>query len=413
MTSRATVDLGWKDTLQLPSIRLFLTGYVLDAVGDLVWFVSLGWLAARSHGGVGAGVIPFLGAAPAAALMLFGGALVDRWTPGRTVMVTTSVRTVLLLGWCAAILAGVPLVVALPVAALSLGALDGLHRPALDTWSTLLAPAEAQTTMAGLERMAGRFAQVVGGFAGGWLLESWAGAAGLVTAVLLAGALMVFRRLKVGHTVPLATVSGPAESVWGSVRGGWSLVRSHQALRRTMPVHGLFNAITAGMTLTALPLRATERGWSAGSFGLIYGSWGVGLAIGTVALLRGLQRRGRRVRLALMLVGASGALCACLGVASRPWTTAVAAGVFGACCGAIGPILTGFARDAARRATNTGAVLGVQSFALDGLEPLGYLLAGVLVSSLGTSKAFMLAGAAIVVLSGYALSSRAVRSARS
>lgn len=400
--------------LRSPKISWYLAAYVLDCIGDFMWFVTLGWVAARSSNGLISGLILCSGAVPAAGLMLFGGALIDRFGTARTAIYTMTARALVMIVWTIAIMSSAAPLLVLPILAFVLGCVDGLHRPALETWPTVLAGERAQTTIFGLERLGTRAGQIVGGITAGLLIAHWsiAGPSAVAAAAFIA-ALLIFCRLA-RQTVREETVgsvgaAAPSPSLAALAKSGVRDVRQHKVLSRTVPVHSGFNAVTAGLTFTVLPIKAHELQWSATVYGLLFAAWGGGLFLGTIVLLRMVGRIQHKIAMALVFVAAAGCLIIALGAIRSAPAAVVCAGVLGLCGGPVGPSLGGFLRQEAMTTGSRGAIQGVQAFALDGVEPLGFLAAGALVAAAGVLWGCGVLGLALIAAAAWALASRPVR----
>lgn len=402
-------QLTTTQVLRFNHVRTYLSGFLLDSVGDILWYLTLGWVAARAPNGLVTGLILCAGAAPAAALMLFGGAIIDRIGTGRAACYTLAARAAIMLIWIVAVGAHLAPLTVVATLAFFIGVVEGLHRPALETWPTALLPPEGQTSALGLERLGGRAAQIAGGVLGGWLLSAWSlSGPSIVAALAFAIALTVFVRLT--NAVPTRAPDVETGSdLLAAARGGLRAVREHPVLSRTLPAHGLFNALTGGLSLTAFPLKAHALHWSGAQFGALYAGWGVGLLLGTMALLRLVNAVARKIRLAAVLMGAAGVCAAGIGLSDRFFVVLMLAAVLGLCCGPVGPSLGGYLRAVAMSRVNTGAVQGAQALALDGVEPFGYLAVGGLVAVAGIAGGCTIVGIVLVGLCGWVLAARSAR----
>jgi MFS family permease len=82
--------------LRNPSFRLLWAGNTVSWTGDQFYLVALPWLVLQLTGSsIVLGTITMMGAIPRAALMLLGGAITDRISPRRIMVLTACSRTVL------------------------------------------------------------------------------------------------------------------------------------------------------------------------------------------------------------------------------------------------------------------------------------------------------------------------------
>src|SRR5579864_501081 len=81
--------------LRNPNFRLLLTGGTISLLGDQCYLVALPWLVLQMTGSaVAMGTMLMAAAIPRAVLMLMGGALSDRISPRKIMMITATARTV-------------------------------------------------------------------------------------------------------------------------------------------------------------------------------------------------------------------------------------------------------------------------------------------------------------------------------
>src|SRR5436305_10534905 len=82
--------------LAVPHFRNLWLGATISLLGDQFYLVALPWLVLQLTGsGLALGTILMTAAIPRAALMLVGGAVIDRFSARRVLMTTAATRTVL------------------------------------------------------------------------------------------------------------------------------------------------------------------------------------------------------------------------------------------------------------------------------------------------------------------------------
>src|SRR5581483_5773274 len=101
----------------------YVTGQAVSILGDQVWYVALSWTAVQLVSPGVAGIIFTVSALPRLALLLFGGAIVDRYGP-RLLMIRSDVARAVISLAAAAIALKSPNIVLLVVVALIFGAAD-------------------------------------------------------------------------------------------------------------------------------------------------------------------------------------------------------------------------------------------------------------------------------------------------
>lgn len=260
----------------------YLSTYALDRAGDGLFYVALGWLAARSSGALGAATILAAGSLPRIVMLLIGGALGDRWGLVRTARATLGVRIGLLVAFALIAVPSPPSAVLLALIAAAFGLVDALHDPALTGLSGVLARGpslvRAQGFMNALSQSTLMIVAPVGGALLAWRSDSvgWLGAGLAVIALLTLPAIG-------GQQAPSAE-EGERTSVLAEV---WIVLS--QALRRKellamLSVFSVANFAATPAVTAGIPLLARLRGWTAPEYGTIMGAFALGCVGGAVAL---------------------------------------------------------------------------------------------------------------------------------
>src|SRR5215208_4680144 len=87
---------GARHPITLPHFRNLWIGASISQLGDQFYLVALPWLALQLTGSsLALGTILMAAGVPRAALMLVGGAVTDRFSARRVLMMTAGIRTVL------------------------------------------------------------------------------------------------------------------------------------------------------------------------------------------------------------------------------------------------------------------------------------------------------------------------------
>ena len=84
------------ELLRQPSVRWMMSGAFISNLGDQFTLIALPWLVLMTTGDpLKMGLIIALASVPRAVFILFGGAMVDRYSPKTVLMLTKYVNTVL------------------------------------------------------------------------------------------------------------------------------------------------------------------------------------------------------------------------------------------------------------------------------------------------------------------------------
>jgi MFS family permease len=360
------------------NFRLLWIGAFLSSIGTWTQDVALAWLIhTRLHDPFYLGLRAFTADAPLIAFMLVGGAVADR-VDRRLILLTSNV-----LQMCFAIALGVLYATdRLGIGAILLFAfLTGLTQsqsaPTYQAVITSLVPPRRIQNAVALNSLQFNLSRAIGPVIAGLLLaRAGTGACFAVNAGSFLAVIAALWRIQVpAHT------EAPTEGL------GRSLGTAFRHVAKSPTLAGLILIAAAGSflafpLLTYLPVIAgTVLRTGAAGYSMLLSSFGVGAIAGALATAhRGhVAGRGRTLLLALIVYGAATAGA----VAASHQATSMAL-----------LLVSGFSLITAFSTANSlvqenapgalkGRVLGIYGFAFRGGMPLGSLVAGLLVRSLG------------------------------
>ncbi|WP_165274424.1 MFS transporter, partial [Streptomyces sp. 196(2019)] len=216
----------------------FLGGFGLSLIGDQIWFVALGWAAARLDSPLQASAVMACASIPRAALLLVGGSIADRYGPLKIALSSQALRlAVMAAATGALLLSGESALWLLITVAVIFGALDAAHMPAAASLPIHILSKQDLPKGQGAVQTLERTASVIGAPVGGFIVAY--GGLTMATAVntlLFTGALLILRTLT--RRIPAAAapeeISG--EGTWRSVRSGLSYVARDHVLSRILLV---------------------------------------------------------------------------------------------------------------------------------------------------------------------------------
>jgi MFS family permease len=317
------------------NFRWLMAGSAVSLLGDQFTLLALPWLVLRLTGDtVALGTVLALIGIPRAIFILVGGAVVDRFSPQRVLMLTKYVNTVLLamlaVGvWQAALT--LPVIYAL---SLALGISSAFSIPAgTSILPHALPPAQlaaANGVMMGLRQLS----MFLGPLAAGVLIAVFGDGSGGVQdagGVALAFGLDAFSFALSAWTLsrvvtrPLPSNPVRHAPIWASVAGGLKHVWGDTQLRTLYLYWGAVAVLVLGPLHIALPvLAASTPGLGASALGLMLGAHGAGTLIGMVASgLRPGRRMGTLGTRVLLVDIAIGLLFVPMGGISAAWQGAV------------------------------------------------------------------------------------------
>ncbi|MDC8760723.1 MFS transporter [Janthinobacterium fluminis] len=391
------------------NFRWLLAGAVISMLGDQFSVIALPWLVLKMTGdSLTLGLVIALMSVPRAVFILAGGALVDRHSPRRVLMLSKHANAILLGALAALLLCGqltLPLVYAL---ALGIGLASAFGIPS----ATALLPQvaaphqlhQANGIMLGLRQLSLLAGPLLAGLlialAGrGDAAAGPADARGLglafafdcLTFVLSAWTLSKVR------TARAAAPERP-QAIWRAVGAGLAMVWRDRALRTCLLYWAAVSLLVTGPLQVALPVLASERLHGAAALGLLLGAHGAGTLLGMAASgVGGGLRIGSFGSTLLLIDAIVGALLMPLGRIDAAWQGALLLALVGA--------LAGFMQIAVytwiqRRVPPAmlGRAMSIFMFIFMGLAPLSAAAAGWLMQSLTLAQLFAGGGAMLIAL---------------
>lgn len=305
-----------------------MSGGVISTLGDQFTQITLPWLVLKLTGdAVALGMAVALMGIPRAILILFGGALVDRHSPKRILMLTKHVNTVLLAVLAVLVYTGqahLPVVLAL---ALGLSLASAFSIPAgTSMLPHAVAPQHLQAAngmMMGLRQITMLAGPLLAG-----LLFALAGDGsdgpqhmrGLALAFgfdCISFALSAWTLAKVQ---PRPFAPAARLPVFKSVADGLAAVWRDTMMRTCFIYWGLCACVIGGVMQVALPLLASSRLHGASALGLLMGAHGAGALLGMAASGVAGKRRAGNLGMTLLLIdGIAGVLLMPLGLITASW----------------------------------------------------------------------------------------------
>jgi MFS family permease len=386
--------------LKTREYRLLWIGQGISHLGDQFHLIALPWLVlSLTHDPLQLGIVLALAGVPRAALMLLGGAFADRHSPRTIMLVSDTLRFLLVGAMAAAVLTGSVRVWMVYVLAVGFGTVSGFFMPAaeaalprlletdqLEGGNALMMGASQLATFAG-PAAAGTLIAVLGG-------SSSAGAAGLagigvalavdaVSFAVSAGSLLLMR--------PLAALGGGAEShPFAAVIEGLRFSVANTGFRWMLGMIAFANLMIAGPLAVGIPVLAQTRfAEGAAAFGFIISAYGIGNLVGMVGA--GSLPRASSRAFTLLVVGlfaCFGAVIVSLGFVTSTWLAVAMMVVLGLGNGYIA-------------VTAISTLQRMTPKAMIGLAPLSQAAAGAAIK-LGPSVLFGFAGGGLLVLAAYA-----------
>lgn len=414
-----------------PNFRWLMWGSVVSNLGDQLTLVALPWLVLKLTGSAMAlGLVIALMSIPRAVFILLGGAMVDRYSPKRVLMIS-KIANAVLLGIVAVFVSSVvpgmtwhigstvtvvmqPTVILTMICMLAFGI--GLAQAFGVPSATSIMPqalASAHLEAANGMLMGLRQLSMLVGPLLAALLIALAGdeAGGLSDARGLAWAFgfdcisFLVSAWTLSKVTLRAQVRPEAQeqSVLRSVGAGLQMVWNDVPLRMCFIYWGIVALFIGGSLQVALPVLADEKLHGASSLGLLMGASGAGSLLGMIAAALG----GKRMRIAsfgttILLVDAiSGLLVAPIGSVDTIWIVCALLLLIG--------LLSGFMQITVytwiqRRVPvhMMGRAMSIFMFIFMGLAPLSAAGTGWLLTRITLQQLFIGGGAVLVMVAAFA-----------
>ncbi|CAG6395354.1 MFS transporter [Streptomyces cocklensis] len=382
-TTTTTTTAANRPAYRDGNVLRWLSAYTASLLGDSVYFVALGFAAAKVAPPAQVGLVMAAGAVPRAVLMLGGGVVADRFGPRLVVIGSDAVRCALILAAAGALALASPGLWLLVAVALLFGVVDALFMPAVGALPPRITTPDQLVRLQGLRALVIRLSTVVGPPAGG-LAMGLGGAAAAFTVAGLLFATSVPLLIRTRITPQPRAERAPATQ---ELRDGLRYIRRHRVVGPLVLSGALCELGLVGPLNVGMVLLADERGWGAAGYGWVIAAFSAGAGASALLLtVRGRIPRAGAVQIATLLVGS--AAIGFIGVAP---VLAVAAGVAflaGLICGVCGGLASALIQTSTDPAY-LGRVTSVMSLTGFGLAPLAYPLFAAAVGAFGPSPVFL------------------------
>lgn len=380
--------------------RLLWAGLAVSLVGSGLWLVALAWQVIALGGGPAQlSLVTAVYSVGLLAFLLVGGVTADR-LPQRLVMLAADLmRAAVLLVLGALSLSGDLRIWHLAAGGLVIGAGEAFFIPSYTALLPRLLPEDEFLAANGLEGTFRPLAQqaagpALGGVAVAALSPGVAILAGGLTYLVSAGCLLAMDvRPAKGHASPDSSGAPGLASIFADLREGFGYVRRTSWLWATLLFALAFVLFIIGPLEVLLPFAIRDNlGGGADDYGLALAAFGVGGAVGALAISSG--RLPRRYLTVMLLLWGLGSLpFAAVGLAGALWVVCVALFVVGAAFSA-GMVIWGTLLQ--RRVPDglRGRVSSLDFFVSLALMPVSMVIAGPAGAAFGLTAVFLVAGIA-------------------
>jgi MFS family permease len=392
-----------------PNFRWLIIGGVISMLGDQFTIIALPWLVLKMTADtLTLGLVIAMMSVPRAVFILFGGALVDRYSPKRVLMLTKYVNATLLGVLACLVLTNHLTLTLVYLLALCLGLASAFSMPSgTSILAHTIAPAQlavANSVMMGLRQLSLLGGPLLAGLlialgGDGGAAHGIADARGLgwAFAVDSASFLLTTWTLRRVQTLRAASPTGP-QALLRSVGAGLAMVWHDRALRICFLYWALIIFLIGGTLQVALPVLASNTLHSAGALGLLLGANGAGSLLGmTASGMIGKLRIGTFGSTLLLIDGMIGALLMPMGHITAAWQGAALLLLTGVLSGLMQiTVITWIQRRVPP--AMLGRTMSIFMFIMMGLGPLSSAMTGWLLQSLTLVQLFAGSGVTMIAV---------------
>jgi MFS family permease len=376
--------------------RLFFFGQLTSVAGTWMQNIALAWLVVtlEPHSrGLAVGLLAVCRFGPFTVLGLLAGVVTDRFDNRQIVIVTQAVQM-----FFSAVLAAVTLLGQVQlwevyvIAALTGTALV-FDQPSRQNLTFQMVGRDELPNAIALNSSLFNTARIFGPALAGVLIAAfgsgWCFAINALSFLAVLGALLAMR---VSELYPLLDRRHP--TLWRGTREGFAYARRNRTVLVILSMMVVFSSVCFNFNILLPLLAKTTLAAGPRTFGIISACFGAGALVGALSAAA-LARATWRV----MFAGAGGfGLCE---LVLAPLHSTAAAGVLLFICGVFFTSYTANSNTAIQLASPDyirGRVLGLYSYAWNGLAPFGALIVGWLCDTGGTELAFFVGGATALAM---------------
>jgi MFS family permease len=380
----------------------------LSLAGDFFNYVALAWLVLQLTGSsLALGAVLVAQAIPRSALMLVGGALVDRLSARVTMLGSMGLRVAVVGPLAALVITGQVRMWEVYVAAVVFGVVDAFFMPARSAVLPRLVAGDQLEPANALMSLSSQVSIVAGPALAGLVIArfgtGWAFA--IDAACFVLGLVLVFWLPPVKRATESKASAG---GLRGEITAGFRYAWADLGIRSILLIVAAVDFAANGAIGVGLPTLAHGR-FGAGAIGLgvLLAAWALGATVGSAG--SGMVSPHKRFGWMVVLVcGWTGLSIVAVGLVPSLLPAAAILGVTGIASG----MLNTYGMSWLQRRTDPsmqGRVMSLLMLASIGLVPIAYALSGLL-AQVNVTLLFAIAGCLVVIASAGAATSRTVRS---
>jgi len=383
--------------LRIRSFRIVWMGETVSMLGDQFYLVALPWLAlALTGSSLALGLVLMAAAIPRAALMLVGGAVSDRYDPRKIMIASSAARAALVAVLATLVWTDAVQLWHLYLLGAGFGAADAFYQPAALALVPRLVPEDRLEASNALVMGSMAVTGMIGPAIAGVAIAATGTALGFgidaITFVFAAITLLLIRR---PSSTAAAAHERSTDGTFGAINAGLRYAMADPQMRTVLLAVTVINLAVVGPFFVGLPVLVDSFDAGPMAYGIVLSAFGAAALVAAVVA----GTIGARLRMSIVVPATAAALAfgmILIGLAPNAWATAVAAVPLGAGVGVLQ--VSGMAWLQRRsEPAYLGRVMSLVMFAVMGLTPLSYAVAGAVAES-GLTTLFIGAGVGMVVL---------------
>jgi MFS family permease len=391
-----------KHPLREYNFQLLFAGSTISLLGDQFYFVAMPWLVLQQTGSaIAMGTIMMAGAIPRSVLMLVGGAVTDRTSPRRIMMMAAWVRAILVTAIGLLVWLHLLHTWQLYALAIAFGTADAFDVPAGRAFIPFLVKSDQLVAAESVSMVRTQLAGIVGPAPAGFIIKALGLAGGFfIDAVSFLFIIAVLFRLP--DPPPAQDVKKP---IVASIMEGLQCVSKDIPLRSLMILAVGMNFCLAGPISLGLAYLAKSRSGSPAFFGIMLSSVAAGTLAG--ALLAGVWKIRRRGIMILVVSLVLALLLGSLSIINGEWSLPGVLLLMGVSAGMANVQIGSWIMqriDASVR----GRIISVLTLGAVGVAPISLALAGLLVA-VNLKLMFLFSGSLMLLITTAAATQKTVR----
>jgi MFS family permease len=397
-----------KRIFTIRDFSLLFAGQTTSLLGDQFYTIAGAWLVLKLTGDpLALGLVIALGTIPSAIFTLIGGAITDRVSPRKVMLISDFIRLLLTAAMAVQVFTNSLPIWMLYFYSLMFGVVGGIFAPASLSMAPTLVPPEDLQTGNSIMQGSMQLIKFVGPAAAGAVVAAFpqqnfgVGLAIVLDALTFIVSVITLAGMQAGREKTASSAGIPQTSVWTSIKEGLVYMFRDPALRIMFLLIAVANFAFGGPVLVGIPFLADTRfPEGAAAYGLIVSGYAGGNLLGIIlsGVLPKMKKQVMRSFMVIMFIF-FGTGMIFLAWISQTWTAFADMLILGILNGYMGILLiTGLQRNTPKQML--GRLMSMVLLANLIFMPLAQMISGA-VLRVNVPVLFIGAGSLLVLCAGY------------